>query len=425
MQMQRETIIEADLTWFNERFEPNVQVAIGATGLIEQVGFLDVQPTLRLKGRALLPGMVNAHSHAFQRGLRGFGETFRAGQANPSRREVLEELISVLEVEEYRNLSRMAFEEMLHHGITTVGEFQCVHHVADDDYVFDTATLDAAAEVGIRLVMLCSYVGSGPAGAGHASVTRRLTSSSVETFCEHVDRLRKGLRGPMQKVGVGIYRLDSVSTDEVAALVAFAKQHDLPVHIIADAERPASDGGTSVEALIDQRLLGPDATLVHCTHTPAEALRRAIDAAALVCLCPVSAANLGDRLPDVPAMLSAGGRIALGTDANMRVSMNEMMRTLEHGQRMLLGHRGVFRDAQGRSANALWRCASMHGAASLGVKAGRIAPGHAADLFAVDTEGLSLLGATPESLMAAFVFGADRACITHTCVGGVWHAWEE
>jgi formimidoylglutamate deiminase len=379
-----------------------------------------------LKGRAVLPGMVNAHSHAFLRGLRGLGETYQSDAARASRRAVIEELIDVLKIEEYRNLSRMAFEEMLHHGVTTVGEFQGVHHDGSGaGYAFDEATLEAAAAAGIRLVMLCSYLGPAARTAGRSPVAKRLSSTSVETFCEHIDRLRERLRGSMQRIGVSVCRLSAVPVDDVVALTAYAKERELPLHLIVDAEPPdAGAEGASLEKLLERGAIGPAITLVHGTYTAPEVLRKALDAGAMVCLCPITVANAGEQLPDAALMQQAGVRIALGADANMRVSMNEAMRWLECGQRMRLGRRGVFRDGQGRCAHALWRCATANGAAALRVKTGRIAPGHAADLFAIDTEGLSLLGATPESLLPAFVFSADRSCITHTCVGGTWHEWE-
>ena len=125
-------ILEADLTWTGDRFESGVQIAIGEDGRIasiEKTGALGRTPDRRLTGRALLPGMVSAHSHAFQRGLRGRGETFPAGAGNFwTWREAMYALVGRLDADELRALSLQTFREMRAAGITTVGEFHYVHH---------------------------------------------------------------------------------------------------------------------------------------------------------------------------------------------------------------------------------------------------------------------------------------------------------
>ena len=122
-------IVEADLTWTGTRFESNVQVAVGDDGRIGAVGSLGRAPDLRLAGRALLPGMVSAHSHAFQRGLRGRGETFPAGGGSFwTWREAMYGLVGQLEVDEFQALCLQAFREMRSAGITTVGEFHYFHN---------------------------------------------------------------------------------------------------------------------------------------------------------------------------------------------------------------------------------------------------------------------------------------------------------
>ena len=166
-------------------------------------------------------------------------------------------------------------------------------------------------------------------------------------------------------------------------------------------------------------------TLVHCTGASPEQLRAIAGRGAKVCLCPTTEASRGSEIADLPVLVEAGACLCLGTDSNVRISMNEEMRWLEYVQRACRQRGGVCVDAQGRTATALWRCATVSGAEALGLAAGRIATGCSADLIAVDTQGLSLLGATRESLLTAFVFGADRACVTHTCVGGQWHIWHE
>src|SRR5262245_35108402 len=163
------TVLEADLTWTGERFESGVRVAIGPDGRITGVGALKDAVGERLKGQALLPGFVNAHSHAFQRGLRGRGERFPAGAGSFwSWREAMYALVEELDAERLRALSLRAFREMLAAGITTVGEFHYLHHAKEGDWALDEAVLAAAREAGIRLVLLEVYYRTGGIEIGRA-----------------------------------------------------------------------------------------------------------------------------------------------------------------------------------------------------------------------------------------------------------------
>ncbi len=428
--MERETIIEADLTYVDGSFEPNVQVVVGANGLVSQVGFLGIQPTIRFEGSALLPGMINAHSHAFQRGLRGFGEEFPTPGTFWTWREAMYELVKCLGAEEFKNLCRMAFEEMLFQGITSVGEFHYFHHDrAKQGYSFDDLVLEAANEAGIRIVMLCAYYAHGGFGEPLSKVQQRFGSDNVESFCKHVDSLRKKVDGTRQRIGIAAHSLRGATPEEISKLSAYARLNDIPFHIHAEEQRQEIEQCrkqhelSPVEVLLKNGVLASHVTLVHCTHTLPESLYAVAETGAHICICPMTGCNLGDGVPDVPTLVKVKASICLGTESNTRISMNEQMRLLEYLQRARLETRGVCVDKHGRSAHCLWNYATTGGAASLKLRAGKIASGHYADFFVVDMQGLSLLGATRESLLAAFVLGADRACITNTCVAGKWRNW--
>ncbi len=424
-------VIEADLTWFNGAFEPRIQVVTNSSGKIEQVGYLDLQPTMRLEGKALLPGMINAHSHAFQRGLRGFGETFpKAAGSFWTWREAMYELVECLDAEEFQNICRVAFEEMLRHGITTVGEFHYFHHgPTAPDLLFDELVLAAAADAGIRIVLLETFYAHGGFDEPLSGGQNRFATPDVASFLAHVDSLREKYGSPMQQIGLAAHSLRAAKPDEVAAILAYAKKHDLVLHIHVEEQRQEIDacvkahGMTPIELLLDRDFLNSSVTLVHCTHTKAEVISRVAETGASICICPTTEGNLGDGIADVPAMVKANASICLGTDSNARISMNEEMRWLEYVQRVRHETRGVVVGESGQNARALFECATTAGAKSLGINAGRIATGTSADLIVIDTQGISLLGATAETLLPAFVLGADRGSITHTCVAGQWHEW--
>lgn len=438
--------LEAELTWTGERFERGVRIAVGVDGRISAVERAprpdeDVggPPVERLPGRALLPGFVDAHSHAFQRGLRGRGERFPAGAGSFwTWREAMYSLVDSLDPDGFRALSLRAFREMRAAGVTAVGEFHYLHHASpmgeEADYALDDALLDAAAEAGIRLVLLQTYYRRGGPGRPLEGAQRRFRSESVEAFLAQVDRLERRLDPRLQSLGLVAHSIRAASPDEVAALFSEAERRDLPFHMHVEeqvreiVECAAAYGARPMELLIDRLLLdrpdrAPRFTAVHCTHTDRVDLTRFARAGAHVCLCPTTEANLGDGIADLPGMLDAGAAVCLGTDSNARISMLEEARWLELVQRLARERRGVARDPEdpaGRVAPLLLRAATSGGARALGLDAGEIRPGAWADLVAVDLTHPELEGWTEDTLLEALFLGCGDRVIAGTSVGGRW-----
>lgn len=431
--------LAAELTWTGERFERGVLVEVGADGRIASVGRepgdglragRDVAKAERLPGKALLPGFVNAHSHAFQRGLRGRGEAFPAGAGSFwSWREAMYELVESLDRERFRTLCLRAFREMRSAGITTVGEFHYLHHPADvADYGLDEALLEAAVEAGIRLVLLQACYRQGGPGRPLEGAQRRFRSDSVDAFLAQLDRLAAILDPRLQSLGVVAHSIRAVPPEDVALLWAEAERRELPFHMHVEeqvreiVECAAAYGRRPLELLLERLPLSERFTAVHLTHSDRADLGRFAAAGATACLCPTTEANLGDGVPDLPALLAAGGRLCLGTDSNARISMLEEARWLELVQRLARERRGVLRDGlrdgAGRVATTLLRAATENGARALGVEAGAIRPGAWADLVAIDLEHPELEGWAEETLLESIFLGAGNRAIARTWVGG-------
>ncbi len=441
-------VIEADLTWTGAAFERGVRVAVGGavspgggggpTDRIVAMGtsVAETGPTTRrLAGRALLPGFVNAHSHAFQRGLRGHGETFPAGAGSFwSWREAMYGLVDALDPESFRRLSLRAFREMRSVGITTVGEFHYLHHAdaGAADYALDEALLAAAAEAGVRLVLLQAYYAAGGPGRPVEGAQRRFRSPSLDAYWQQMDRLAARLDPRLQSLGVVAHSLRAATPDEAAALHAEAARRELPFHLHIEEqvreieECRAAYGARPMELLLDRIDATPRVTAVHCTHTAPKDMTRFIRQGdgGTVCICPTTEANLGDGVADLPAIRAAGGAVCLGTDSNARLSMIEEMRWLELVQRLARERRGVVRDPAGRSAAPLLAAATEAGAVALGLRGDRAAgvlhPGALADFVTVDLSSPTLAGWTGETLGEAIVYGAGDSAIDATCVGGQW-----
>ncbi|HWM94866.1 MAG TPA: formimidoylglutamate deiminase [Thermoanaerobaculia bacterium] len=420
-------VFEADWTWTGERFEPGIQVRIEEARIVE-VGALGIPPDLRLENRALLPGMISAHSHAFQRGLRGRGERFPAGSGSFwTWREAMYGLVDRLDPDRFQALCLQTFREMRAAGITCVGEFHYFHHGPElhgselDAWAFDKRVLRAAAEAGIRIVLLQVYYRTGAIGQPLEGAQRRFDSLSPAAFWKQADRLASLLDPRTQTLGASVHSLRAASLEDLRAVYDEARRRDLVFHIhVEEQRREVQDalafyGRHPMQLLLETLGTATDVTAIHCTHTEPEDMERFLAGGGTVCICPLTEGNLGDGIASLP-----GGGICLGSDSNARISMLEEMRWLEYVQRLAAESRGVLRDHEGHVGRVLFDAATVGGARALGIDAGRIAPGCWADFVTVDLGAPSLAGWEPDTLMDALVFGAADEAIAATCVGGLW-----
>lgn len=413
--MNRE-VIEADLTWTGEGLTAGVQVMVDH-GRIEATGALGLATTRRLTGQVLLPGFVSAHSHAFQRALRGQGETFPAGSGTFwSWREAMYGLVAQLDATRFYDAVRATYEEMLRAGITTVGEFHYLHHSPDaNDYAFDEIVLRAARDAGIRIVLLLTYYKTGGIGQPLTAAQKRFETQSLDDLWRQADVLATKLDPLTQSLGIAAHSIRGVPVEELAPLYAEARRRGMVMHMhVEEQRREIADcldafGRTPMQ-ILNERLDSCDGlTAVHATHSDPADLQRFLDRGGSVCITPLTEANLGDGIPDVAPLLAFPDRLSLGTDSNARISMIEEMRWLEYAQRLKSETRGAFRDASGANAPRLIHFATTAGALSLGVKTGTIAAGYCADFVSVEADSLE-----------ALVFGRGDDAIRARCVNGVW-----
>jgi formimidoylglutamate deiminase len=421
-------VLEAELTWTGASFEGGTQVAIGADGRIEAVGRLGRAGAERLPGIALLPGFVNAHSHAFQRGLRGSGESFPSGAGSFwTWRQAMYRLVESLDRATLRRISARAFAEMRDAGITTVGEFHYVHHEREGDFALDDGILEAAADAGIRMVLLYCFYATGAPGRPLEGGQRRFATPSVDEFWRRVDLVAGRLDPATQTVGVAPHSIRAAAPDQIRLIHQEAVRRGLPVHLHVEEQRReieesvAAYGRTPMAVVLDAVQGGPF-TAVHCTHTADADMARLLSSGGIACLCPLTEGNLGDGIPRLAVAHAAGGRLAIGTDSNNRLAMLEEMRWIEYGQRLRGELRGALPDALGEVAPTLLAAATTGGARALSLDAGRIAPGCWADFVAVDLRAPALAEVPAERLLAATVFGAGNEVIAGTYVGGKWRA---
>ncbi|HVS02739.1 MAG TPA: formimidoylglutamate deiminase [Thermoanaerobaculia bacterium] len=423
-------ILAPDLVWSGATFIPGLGVWVDDGGRIAQVRALaeangaDAR-VRRLPDVALLPGFVNAHSHAFQRGLRGRGERFPQGAGSFwSWREAMYGLVEGLTPDRLFDVSRQAFLEMRRAGITCVGEFHYLHHPGAGDYLGDEAVLSAAREIGIRIVLLQAYYRTGSIGGALQDAQLRFETPTLPEYWKQMEHLAGLLDTRTQSLGVVAHSIRAVPLPELRGLYAEARRQALPFHMHVEEQRQeieecrAAYGKRPMELLLQQAGGLEGFTAVHCTHTRAAHLVQLAEMGGRACICPLTEANLGDGIPSLAAAPQILDRLCLGTDSNARISMLEEMRWLEYGQRLKSGSRGALREEGGSVATVLLRAATLGGGRALGVLCGQIDVGYWADLVAIDLKAPPLAGCDRDELPEALISGGDEELVTGTFVGG-------
>jgi formimidoylglutamate deiminase len=426
-------LIEAQLTWNGSGFVKGLRVSIGDAGRILAVGSEAQLPgaARELPGRALMPGLVNAHSHAFQRGLRGQGERFPFGAGSFwSWREAMYGLVDEMDPESMHALSLRAFREMLAAGFTSVGEFHYLHHAGDDrGWDLDAAVLAAAKEAGIRIVLLQAYYETGGIEQPLLGAQVRFGSKGPAEYWTAMDRLAPQLDLPTQSLGCVIHSIRAAGLESLRAVHAESKARGLVCHMHLE-EQPleiedcmAAYARTPMGVLLSELDLDERFCAVHCTHTDAGEMRFYLERGANVCICPLTEANLGDGIADLNGFWSAaskGTQLSIGSDSNARISAVEELRLFEYGQRLKHQGRGQCLDAEGQVAAGLLKVGTAGGARALGLEAGKLEAGHWADLVCLDLAANCLEGWEADTLLESWIFGAGNEAIAEVCVGGRW-----
>jgi formimidoylglutamate deiminase len=429
------TVYQPDLLYFQGQLHAGRALHVDAQGHLLPEGPLPEHArVVRLPGRALLPGLVNGHSHAFQRLIRGHTEYVAAGSGADdfwSWREAMYRAAEALTPEEVYTASHQAFLEMVLAGITTVGEFHYLHHQPDGTPYADPnelahAVIRAARDVGLRLVLL--RVGYARAGFRVAANPRqrRFIDSDVDTFLGAVEELVRSTRGqPGVSVGLAPHSVRAVPREWLEAVAGAHPR--LPVHMHV-AEQPreleacvAEHGLRPVELLAELGLLQPRFTAVHAVHVSEAEARLLGEGGAGVCACPSTERNLGDGIVPADVLRAAGARLCLGSDSQATVDLLDEARQLEGHLRLLRLRRAVLDPGGGTVsglAARLLEMATVNGARCLGLASGALEPGAPADFFTVDLNHPSLLGASPASLLAGIVLGADKAAVRDVAVDG-------
>lgn len=357
-----------------------------------------------------IPGLANAHSHAFQRALRGRTQSDRGDFW--TWRDAMYGLASRLDPDLYLALARATFGEMALAGITCVGEFHYLHHgpggvpYADPNEMGE-AMAQAARDAGIRITLLDACYLHGGIGQAPSDVQRRFSDGDAEAWVGRVSELEEG---PGTRIGAAIHSVRAVDPQSAAAVAAWTAERGLPLHAHV-SEQPAENsaslqayGSTPAALLAGTGAVTERFVAVHATHLDGADFGILGDAGSMCCLCPTTERDLADGVAPADRLRSAGVELALGSDSHAAIDLFEEARAVELDERLGSGERGR------NPAAKLLEAATESGHACLGwPDGGRIAPGAIGDLVTVGLDSPRLAGTDATSAVPSLVFAATAA----------------
>lgn len=431
----------APQAWVGGAWASDVLLSCGPDGhwLGIETGAAAPPDATRLAG-PVLPGLVNGHSHAFQRAIAGMTERAAAGQDDFwSWRERMYSAALRITPQELEAIAAFLYAELLASGTTHVCEFHYLHNDLDgrpyaDPGEMSLALVRAARRAGIGLTLLpvlYMHAGFGAQALRHDQRRFASTPQSVLRLGEDVER-QSG--GGLVRSGVALHSLRAVDADALQEVARHVRGR-MPVHIhIAEQQQEVADcvahtGHRPIDWLARNVALDAHWNLVHATQsTPAE-LRAVAGAGSAIVLCPTTEANLGDGTFDLPGWFALGGAWSIGSDSHASRSWSEELRLLEYSQRLALRQRNIAaRHAQPldpaaragpSTAAVLLEGALQGGTAAAGLPLGGIAAGQRADFMVLDLEAPALLGIPEAQRLDAAVFSSPSAAPVQVFVGGV------
>ncbi|AWW39221.1 formimidoylglutamate deiminase [Streptomyces cadmiisoli] len=406
--------------WLGTHVEPGVALDV-ADGRIAAVR-TDVTappPGAEVLRGLTVPGLADAHSHAFHRALRG---TVQVGSGTFwTWREVMYATADRLTPDSYHELARAVYAEMALAGVTAVGEFHYVHHAPGgtpyaDPNAMGEALLAAAADAGIRITLLDTCYLSAGFGRPPNTHQRRFSDGSADAWAQRCSALRERDHA---RIGAAIHSVRAVPADQLETVARWAQERRAPLHVHLSEQTAENDaclaahGRTPTRLLADHGVLGPRTTGVHNTHLTDEDIALIGGTGTGTCMCPTTERDLADGIGPAAALQRAGSPLSLGSDSHAVIDLLEEARAMELDERLRTRTRGHW------TAAALLRAATADGHAALGwADAGTLEHGALADFTTIALDSVRTAGPPPRLGTETAVFAATAADVRHTVVGG-------
>ena len=379
----------------------------------------------------VVPGMVNLHSHAFQRAMAGMTEI--AGNGPDSFwtwRDLMYRFALAINPEQIEAVAAQLYSECLRHGYTSVCEFHYLHRAPDGAFYRNMAetaerVIAAARHTGMGMTMLpvlYSYADFNQKALSHE---QRRFATSPEQVLQLVQLLESSRNGQTE-IGVAPHSLRAASTQQINELIS-ALPAGRPVHIhIAEQQKEvdsclAFSGQRPVQLLFDTQDVNHRWCLVHATHLTATEVSQIAGSKAVAGICTTTEGNLGDGFFALPDYIEQQGRFGIGSDSHVSHSPVEELRWLEYGQRLRAQRRNMSSaDGQRRIGDFLWKASLQGGAQASGRPVGSLAAGKRADLLVLDADHPNLHGIACEELLNSWIFSGNDNLVRDVLTAGQW-----
>jgi len=410
-------------------------------GIITEISSGKETDAKELSG-AVIPGMINCHSHAFQRAFAGFSEQGSEGKDSFwTWRKIMYKFLAQLSSEDAQIIAQQLYIEMLKMGYTRVAEFHYLHHNIDgSEYSIDGngnnlatmahAIFMAAKNSGIGLTLLpvlYQYSGFGQQAPNEGQKRFINSNAQFNQLVGECFELSKGYSNT--NIGIAPHSLRAVDKETIIQAVDYVRSLDskAPIHIhIAEQQQEVTDcvahySKRPVQWLLDNIKLDEHWCLIHATHINEQEQQGIVASKAIAGICPTTEANLGDGIFPTTEFLTLNGTFAIGSDSHISVNPIEELRWLEYAQRLTKQQRAILASSEISSVGQnLWQKAATGGAQSTNSNTGTLSVGKQADLLVLDQKQTSLFANQNEHLLDSVIFASQKKTIKDVMVNGVW-----
>lgn len=409
-------------------WQHDVRIDINEQGRIELL-----QPGVQPQGhrvKILLPAPGNVHSHGFQRAMAGRTERRSPDQQDNfwTWRLLIYKFLEQLTPEDIQAITAYAQMEMLESGFASVAEFHYVHHQSQGVPYHNIAELSeriiaAAADTGIGLTLLPVYYQYGGCGRRKLSAQQLRFGNNQESYVNLFEKASRAIAElpADSQIGSAVHSLRAVDADGLEFATSVAPQSVFHIHVAEQTkeveEFKSYTGMRPVEWLLHNANVDNRWCLVHATHMTNQESQNLAKSGAVVGLCPITEANLGDGIFNGELYVDKGGQFGIGTDSNIRVSLCEELRTLEYSQRLKEHARAVLTDPGMSTGRALYDAVTKGSAQALLRDVGSLTEGNYADLLALSSDAVDLTGKVHDEILDSFIFSGDNHMVSD-----VWSA---
>lgn len=417
--------------WLENGWEDNVRLHWNELGDLTQIECNVDSLPYETVAYWVVPGMVNVHSHAFQRAMAGMTEIAGSSQNNFWRwRDLMYRFALSINPEQLQAIAAQLYSECLRHGYTSVCEFHYLHRAPDGEFYTNMAemaqrVLYAAQETGMGITMMPVLYSYSDFNQQALREEQRRFATNPEQLLRLVELLAPERNGQTE-IGVAPHSLRAASIEHIAEL-ALAIPADRPIHIhIAEQQKEVDSclalcGKRPVEWLYETQAVHSRWCLVHATHLAQHEMIHIAHSNAVIGICPSTEANLGDGFFALPDYLKQQGRFGIGSDSHVSQSPIEELRWLEYGQRLRTQRRNIAANEQHAPiGDFLWQASLEGGGQASGRRVGKLALGMRADLVVLNEQHPNLSDIAKENVLNTWIFSGNDNLVRDVLVGGQW-----